>query len=66
MQSVDPFTRASATYQNSMRHPHKTGAAWEGYTPRRPAFARIAGRVFVLASLALFAAFLVDVMRPHG
>lgn len=52
---TDPFTRASATYRNAMRHAHKSGAAWEGYTPRPsriPAYLALAG-------LALFAATLI-------
>jgi hypothetical protein len=34
MSAVDPFTRASATYQAAIRAPHKSGQAWEGYSPR--------------------------------
>lgn len=34
MTSIDPFTAASATYQNATRLGFKSGVAWEGFTPR--------------------------------
>lgn len=36
--TVDPFTRASATYQAATRSrlAFKSGAAYEGWTPRPP------------------------------
>ena len=40
---IDPFTAASPTYQAAIRHPHKTGAAFEGYGPR-PLFPPLLGR----------------------
>jgi hypothetical protein len=33
MTALDPFTRATATYQAATRHPFKSGQAWEGYAP---------------------------------
>ena len=49
--SVDPFTRASATYRNAMRYGHKSGAAYEGWIPR-PGIAW--GRVLNVAACAGF------------
>lgn len=47
--TVDPFTNASATYQAAIRHAHKSGAAFEGYSPR-------GGLSYVLAPLAVLVA----------
>jgi len=52
--TIDPFTRASASYQAAIRHPHKSGSAFEGYSP-----APIWPRVAVLVFLAIFAAILI-------
>ena len=55
--SVDPFTRASPTYQAATRHPHKTGAAYEGYSPRgesaRTVLLLVVGIAIVAIGLAL-------------
>jgi len=38
---MDPFTKASPTYQNAMRYKHKSGPAFEGYRPGRTFRARL-------------------------
>lgn len=59
--TVDPFTRASPTYQSAMRHPHKSGSAWEGYAPRGPVLtikAKALVGVALVAALAVAAVWL--------
>lgn len=59
--NVDPFTRASPTYQAAMRHPHKSGSAWEGYAPRGPILTRKAKTligVTLVAAVAVAAVWL--------
>ncbi len=51
--SIDPFTRATASYQQATRHPFKTGSAWEGYTPKR------SGWPLVIVALTAMGAFFI-------
>lgn len=53
---IDEFTRASPTYQQAIRHTHKTGAAFEGYSPR--GLSRFWAPLAVLVALGIFAAVL--------
>ena len=38
---IDPFTRASPTYQLAMRHAFKSGPAYEGWKPKQGLLSRI-------------------------
>lgn len=50
MSALDPYTRASPTYQAAIRHRHKSGSAYEGFSRPSKWPARLA-----LLALALFA-----------
>ena len=60
MSAADEFTRSNVVYLNAMRHPHKTGSAFEGFQPKPLTLGQVIGRVVVLAVLAGFVAVLVS------
>ena len=59
---IDPFTRASAPYQNAMRHPFKTGSAYEGWKPKEPSPALVIGIATAIVAAILVAVYVCGVM----
>lgn len=57
--SVDPFTYASPTYQNAMRHPHRSGQGYEGFEPRSSVLGRVLHLLLSLLAVAAFVGFVV-------
>ncbi|QDH50387.1 hypothetical protein [Caulobacter phage KcrB] len=66
--TVDPFTTASPTYRNAMRHPHKTGASFEGWSPLddQRDFRRAAIAIGVVAVVLLGVAYALGVAAQGG
>lgn len=50
---IDHFTNATHSYQNAIRHTHRSGQAWEGYTPKR------SGWPLVIVALTAMGAFFI-------
>lgn len=57
--TVDPFMNASPIYQQAIRHQHKSGSAFEGYSPR--GLSHFWAPLAVLVVLGMFVAVLFTV-----